>query len=174
MSYGSKTDFVRDKMSWCLTKGIISEDSAQDDIWEIHDIPIIDNDIDVIYENPHNMLAWTDTTEKKVDTILSTWNYTFKRVIIPDNYSLKMGCACTRNMKPGTFTLYKDNVEIKSMSYFSDFTKPTSSLDQMSQLLDQIEIGVGTDTNTDKKKKVSKSAKRRARRRRRKEHFGLQ
>ncbi|ARF11846.1 hypothetical protein Klosneuvirus_2_282 [Klosneuvirus KNV1] len=113
LGYGSKADFIKDKMEDCLKNNIISKTASEDSVWTEHQI-LIEDQNQVTPINPHRRLRYDDPTPQT-----QYWEFGFKKVKLPEGWRLEKGCGCGRNMDPSNFSIINaNNKTVKTLSYF--------------------------------------------------------
>ncbi len=119
MAYGTETDFISDKLKWCLEHNIISKECSEDDFWK--DFTITNYDEDITIPDQYTNMTYTDTgTEKQK----SKYKFEFRKVTLPEGWKLEIGCECDRNMNPSNFMVYdSSNKIVKTLAYFPSFDK---------------------------------------------------
>jgi len=114
VTYGTKSDFIKDKLQDCLNKGIITEEIANDNFWEQNSI-IIHNCDFVDMDSPYGRLTYS----VKEDNDSRKWPFNFKKIILPNGWYMKKGCDCGRNMDPASFTIFNEKDQcLKTFAYF--------------------------------------------------------
>lgn len=135
MAYGTKSDFIRDKMEKCLKINIISEYVSNDPFWVENDIQIVDTEY--IYKTlpdymtPLQYNTYDEDSTKnsnkdnkqlqEINKIKWDFDIEFKKVMLPENYTFELGCGCGRNMVVDSFSCLKDGEIVKTFTYFENF-----------------------------------------------------
>ncbi len=119
--YGEKIDFIQDDMEKCLAENIISKEASEDPIWNELGIEIINCDRVQARKCPRLLyqpkIYWDDYTDDN-----KVAKYQFRKVVLPEGWSLKKGCGCSRKMNPSSFILCDQNgKEQKTLTYFPNF-----------------------------------------------------
>lgn len=89
-------NFIKDSMKDCLKKGIISSYAAEDPIWKELGIAVNDHTEEVKANDPHFSVYGS-----------GIWKYDFKKVVLPDDLKLEMGCSCGRQLEPSSFSIIR-------------------------------------------------------------------
>ena len=135
MAYGTKTDFINDKMEECLEQNIISYYASDNNYWANNDIQIIDNEY-IYMNNPYVKLIKGNEQKKwKFDT-------KFKKVILPKNYKL-IKCPAKslskgKHIAVDSVSLMKDNCIVRTFTYFGHFNLEKSKLEILNDMLENI------------------------------------
>ncbi len=130
INYPTKRNFIEDVLPDCLIKEIITDEAGTNPIWAKLGITITDSD-PVELHNPYQLLRYSDdktpnpSSEPSSEPSKVYWPYSFKKVCLPNGWSLHKGCGCGTNMNPSCFTLVDDEGNtIETLAYFSDPSDP--------------------------------------------------
>lgn len=156
LTYGTKEDFINDKLNQCLKHGIISTSSAADPIWLEQGIIVEDcskKEPCMIYDNPYLGLLKYSLGSDEVQ--YNYWPYSVKKVNLPIGWKLEKGCDCSRHMVPSAFKLIDNNGKtIKTLSFFTvddELNKPRKQnvLEMIDSVFDEIENGIDNIKTSD-------------------------
>lgn len=124
INYPTKRNFIKDVLPDCLIKGIITEEASTNPIWAKLEITISDSE-SVELHNPFQPLRYSDSDTPYLEPPKVYWPYNFKKVCLPNGWSLHKGCECGANMNPSCFILVDDKGNtIETLAYFSDPSDP--------------------------------------------------
>lgn len=114
--YGSKHDFVQNKIDDCLRDGIISIEASKNDFWSRYNIEIQDQ-AQVEMHNPYKLMRYTDgDPEEKL-----FWKFKFKKVILPIGWYLQKEFSYNYEMKSFNFCVFNSNNElVETICYYSN------------------------------------------------------
>ena len=115
IEYPSKENFIKDILPDCLAKNIITEEASMHSVWNKYGINMFDTKVEL--NNPFKLLRY----DNEEPAPKAYWNYKFKKVMLPDDWKLRMGCSCGSNLNPSSFCLVdNNNVIIETLTYFND------------------------------------------------------